>query len=681
MTFSAACDTDVDDGGASSESTVCNTIGTSWWNQGITEQTGTFNIEFTATPSGNNIDAVVGLANGPATRWTSLAAIVRFNPDGFIDARNGSAYAAVQSWRYGAGVPYYIRIEVDIRRHTYSAWASFEQGSYGSWNQIAANYAFRTEQASVTKLNMFSGFVNTTTGGELYICGLALNTLTAVPDGCVSSTAGGGFVNVGIAPGVHGTIVEFDATPSLSNMDGVVGVSFGKAEQYNHLAASIRFYTNGLIEARDGDTYRAALNVPYTAGRRVSFKFILDIENRTYTVWAYDGTRPPFIVAENWRFRPQFAVTGINQVATIVSSSSGRVDLCAARSPAPSNLRYARGGRPEVVPYGDGAVATGFNTGTNQTVKLDVNGKILNGRGLYDHPAVDASGNVYMAYLWQASTGAYKLSVDSYSPDLSTLRWARAIDLDGPSNVIGISVAGSRVLVALRQADKAVIQAVSTVDGSGGPIAWIYGNSDRVVAVGKSGWAVTDPQYRLDGTVFGYAIAAYDQFSSQRFRVTFDGSFRVSALAVAPDGSVVFGGEFYGQTANFGDREMHTIGNSEQGPFNGFFVALSPTGTLRYSAQTAANTVTDLDTNGRVIAVANYHYTQHPWVDFGVYDTLGNSLAGCGECNVGLGRHGSARSIVVTDHRVYLNVDQHLWWGAPVNEDGPTKPFMLAFDF
>jgi hypothetical protein len=199
--------------------------------------------------------------------------------------------------------------------------------------------------------------------------------------------------------------------------------------------------------------------------------------------------------------------------------------------------------------------------------------------------------------------------------------------------------------------------------------------------VGQSGWAVTDPQYRLDGTVFGYAIAAYDQFSSQRFRVTFDGSFRVSALAVAPDGSVVFGGEFYGQTANFGDREMHTIGNSEEGPFNGFFVALSPTGTLRYSAQTAANTVTDLDTNGRVIAVANYHYTQHPWVDFGVYDTLGNSVAGCGECNVGLGRHGSARDIVVTDHRVYLNVDQHLWWGAPVNEDGPTKPFMLAIDF
>jgi hypothetical protein len=43
-------------------------------------------VKFNATPSGDNINTVVGLTNGPQSVYTSLAAIVRFNPSGFIDA-------------------------------------------------------------------------------------------------------------------------------------------------------------------------------------------------------------------------------------------------------------------------------------------------------------------------------------------------------------------------------------------------------------------------------------------------------------------------------------------------------------------------------------------------------------------------------------------------------------------
>ena len=86
MAVCAGCDGIAGDNGASSESTVCTAVGTTWWNQAFPEQTTTFHAEFSATPSRNNIDAVVGLSNGSATAWTKLAAIVRFSPTGVIDA-------------------------------------------------------------------------------------------------------------------------------------------------------------------------------------------------------------------------------------------------------------------------------------------------------------------------------------------------------------------------------------------------------------------------------------------------------------------------------------------------------------------------------------------------------------------------------------------------------------------
>jgi len=40
------------------------------------------------------MDGVMGLSSGASSSFSSLAAIVRFNNTGTIDARNGGAYAA-----------------------------------------------------------------------------------------------------------------------------------------------------------------------------------------------------------------------------------------------------------------------------------------------------------------------------------------------------------------------------------------------------------------------------------------------------------------------------------------------------------------------------------------------------------------------------------------------------------
>ncbi|HEY5937361.1 MAG TPA: hypothetical protein VIU61_22090, partial [Kofleriaceae bacterium] len=176
------CDEPVERAGSTAEATVCTTVSASWWNQSFAEQHGRFYVDLAATPSGGNVDAVVGLSNGPATAWSSLAAIVRFNAQGYVDARAGSGYQAVQQWPYAAGATYYIRFEVDLATHTYSAWASHDQGMYGSWNQIAAGYPFRTEQAAVDRLSSIASFVDQNTGpGSIQLCGI--NVSATIPGG------------------------------------------------------------------------------------------------------------------------------------------------------------------------------------------------------------------------------------------------------------------------------------------------------------------------------------------------------------------------------------------------------------------------------------------------------------------------------------------------------------------
>src|SRR6185503_13690373 len=61
----------------------------SWTVNPIAAQTGSFTATFDLVPTASNEEAVVGLSPVFADGFEDLAAIVRFNPSGMIDARNG----------------------------------------------------------------------------------------------------------------------------------------------------------------------------------------------------------------------------------------------------------------------------------------------------------------------------------------------------------------------------------------------------------------------------------------------------------------------------------------------------------------------------------------------------------------------------------------------------------------
>lgn len=140
-------------------------------------QTGTFGVQFDATPSISPSNVTLSLCSGSQTAYTGLACMVRFNTTGTIDARNGGAFAAATSIPFSAGVKYHFRMSVNVATHTYSAFVTPPGGSEIT---IGSNFAFRTEQAAVTSLNTFNVDVNTSPGGTVTVSPVTVSSSSTV---------------------------------------------------------------------------------------------------------------------------------------------------------------------------------------------------------------------------------------------------------------------------------------------------------------------------------------------------------------------------------------------------------------------------------------------------------------------------------------------------------------------
>jgi hypothetical protein len=115
-------------------------------------------LTFTVTPSAPDLDAVIGLSAGPATRFSDLATAVRLTPSGYIDARDGEVYRADVAQTYTAR-PLGFRVIADVTSHTYSVF----QGTFREAQEVARSYRFRTSQGGVTHLDQLAAIVD---GGQ-----------------------------------------------------------------------------------------------------------------------------------------------------------------------------------------------------------------------------------------------------------------------------------------------------------------------------------------------------------------------------------------------------------------------------------------------------------------------------------------------------------------------------------
>jgi hypothetical protein len=284
-----------------------------WQNQAVAQRTsGVVTIQFDARvfePEGIPIDAVIGFSDQPAAAFTDLGPILRFNPDGMIDVRNGDVYAADIAMPYRInttiGDPqtqtqYFVRMVIDMTAHRYSV---FVRENTGPELPLASNYAFRSEQANLARIGNVAMRSDSTRGTADFCNG------KVTPPDCRSSSATSGWATTATYPEIRRSyIVEVDVIPLDSNIDAIVGLSSGSPSSYSDLAAILRFNSDGAVDARDGDTYHAVQRVPYTANHFYTFVFTVDLDHATYSAWLDDpagGTSTA--VASHYAFRTEQA--------------------------------------------------------------------------------------------------------------------------------------------------------------------------------------------------------------------------------------------------------------------------------------------------------------------------------------------------------------------------------------
>ncbi|MBC7978380.1 MAG: hypothetical protein H7138_25630, partial [Myxococcales bacterium] len=146
--------------------------GQGWSSGAFTPPTGTtLEVEVFARvrePSFHRVDMVLGLASGPVDAFSDLAAIVRFNAEGTVDARNGSVYQSDSGFQFRYDHIYAVRFVVDLAARRYSAYIR-TYDTPGPGDLIASSYAFRTEQAATGSLDTFAHIVDSSTG-TLWAC-------------------------------------------------------------------------------------------------------------------------------------------------------------------------------------------------------------------------------------------------------------------------------------------------------------------------------------------------------------------------------------------------------------------------------------------------------------------------------------------------------------------------------
>lgn len=190
------------------------TIGAAWTNIPLsTTQTTAFELSFDASPTQQGVDTVIGVSGSTVNAYQQLAAIVRFNVNNQIDARNGSGYTADQALGYTAGVSYHFRLVIDPTQQIYSVYVT-PQG--GSEVLLASNYAFRSEQSSLTTISELAGY--STVGGATVdnVAITALASAPGMPSGLSATAASTTQINLAWsnAAGSTGTTV-------LRSTDGV----------------------------------------------------------------------------------------------------------------------------------------------------------------------------------------------------------------------------------------------------------------------------------------------------------------------------------------------------------------------------------------------------------------------------------------------------------------------------
>lgn len=125
--------------------------GNPWPYYTFEEQTGEFYFEYEITAN-ELTDGVVGLIGSSVTpnAWNSSSMVIRLQPGGYMDARNGEGFSYNTYVQYEPGKTYLIKGKANVASRVYSVTVTTPEGyTY----QLANNFSFRSDAPYVTGIN------------------------------------------------------------------------------------------------------------------------------------------------------------------------------------------------------------------------------------------------------------------------------------------------------------------------------------------------------------------------------------------------------------------------------------------------------------------------------------------------------------------------------------------------
>jgi len=169
-------------------------------------------------------------------------------------------------------------------------------------------------------------------GVILAVQGTAGTAAANVPAACLNANTGSGLQRHSqqVPAGAHGFTATFDATPSLAGMDGGIGFFAPDAGDQQTFSELIQFSPAGVIQARNGETFSAATNVPYIAGETYHFRLVENLPAVTYSLFVTPPGGTEVLLGANLQLpaAQQGAATVSGLGAMVSSPDNATLEVC-----------------------------------------------------------------------------------------------------------------------------------------------------------------------------------------------------------------------------------------------------------------------------------------------------------------------------------------------------------------
>ena len=122
-----------------------------------------------------------------------------------------------------------------------------------------------------------------------------------------TALSGGHWDDLGFAPQAGTFTLRYDAVPMAGNLDGVTGLSLTPANTYTDLAVIVRFNTNGRVDARNGNYYRAVNSLTYVSGLAYRIELTVNLSARRFSATVTPAGGEPVVIAKDSAFRAELS--------------------------------------------------------------------------------------------------------------------------------------------------------------------------------------------------------------------------------------------------------------------------------------------------------------------------------------------------------------------------------------